>query len=111
MTPEAMKAAQKMIADAYDDGYITVTPVWVGQLDGCDVFALHRHVPVDKDANDPLYPLYEKAECPPLLGWPEYAFVDPKHPNEFVCKSDVFLGIARRLDEAKEKAKSKANKP
>lgn len=35
----------------------------------------------------------------------------PKHPNEFVCKSDVFLGIARRLDEAKEKAKSKANKP
>ncbi len=100
MTPEAMKAAQKMISDAYDDGYITVTPVWVGQLDGCDVFDLRRNIPVDDDAEGPI-----------LLGWPEYAFVDPKHPNEFVCKSDVFFGIARRLDEAKEKAKSKAAKP
>jgi len=96
MTPEAMKAAQKMISDAYDDGYITVTPVWVGQLDGCDVFAIHYDIPIDKDDDSPL-----------LLGWPIYAFVDPKHPNDIVYKSDVFFGIARRLKEAK----SKANKP
>jgi len=96
MTPEAMNAAKKMIANACK-GYIKVTPVWVGQLDGCDVFAMHRHVPI-----------YEDAKCPPLLGWPEYAFVDPKYPNEFVCKSDVFLRITNRLEEAAAKAKAKA---
>ena len=96
MTPEAMKAAQKMISDAYE-GYIKVTPVWVGQLDGCDVFAVHHNVPFDEDT-----------ECPPLLGWPEYAFVDPKYPNKFVSKSDVFLRITNRLEEAAAKAKAKA---
>ena len=97
MTPEAMKAAQKMISDAYDDGYITVTPVWVGQLDGCDVFDLRRNIPVDDDAEGPI-----------LLGWPEYAFVDPKQPDKFLYKNDDDLDITNRLEEAEAKAKSKA---
>lgn len=95
MTPEAMKAAKKMIVEAATD--IKVIPEWVGQLDGYDVFAIHYDIPVE-DTDETL----------PLLGWPEYVFVDPKHPNEFVCKSDALLKITNRLEEAAAKAKAKA---
>ena len=88
-----MKAAQKMIADAFKS-ILKVKVVWRGQLDGCDVFAIHN------DSGTPL-----------LLGWPQYAFVDPEKPDEFLCKSDDDLVITNRLQEAEEKAKSKANKP
>lgn len=90
MPPEAMKAAQKMIADAYK-GILKVKPVWRGQLDGFDVFAIHS------DSDTPL-----------LLGYPQYAFVDPKQPDKFLYKNDDDLDITNRLEEAEAKAKSKA---
>lgn len=93
MTPEAMKAAQKMIADAFK-GILKVKTVWRGQLDGCDVFAIHS------DSDTPL-----------LLGYPQYAFVDPKKTGKFVCICDDDLVVTRRLKEAEEKAQSKAAKP
>lgn len=97
MTPEALKAAQKMIADSCDGGDVKVVPKWEGQLDGYDVFSIGY---ADAEGNE--LELY--------LGYPSYVLVDPKHPDQFLYKCDNYLSITERLNQAEEEAERKAKR-
>lgn len=76
---------------------MSVVPKWEGQLDGYDVFSIG-------------YADFEGNELELYLGYPSYALVDPKHPDQFLYKCDDDLSITDRLTQAEEEAKRKAKR-